>query len=102
MFAVPDDRVRVLEGLPDRNDSSHFTIDYVHNDVAGTIDGWLNDDETVTLGPRAGEFIEQSAVFLRWSPVKGALPPGVVMGGPPAVDPTTRPVLPKKNDPRFR
>jgi hypothetical protein len=116
LFAAPGDRLRIYEGRPDSADRSHFTIDYVHSGVPGTIDGWLNDDDTVTFGPRAGEFVEQSSVFLRWSPVRGALPPGLtrgnwvmipgtgsgVMSTPQAIDPTTRPVLPKKDDPRFR
>jgi hypothetical protein len=116
LFATPGDRLRILEGRPDPADSSHFTIDYVHNGVTGTIDGWLNDDDTVTFGPRAGEFVEQSSVFLRWSPARGGLPPGMTRGNwviipgtggavlstPPVIDPTTRPVLPKKDDPRFR
>ena len=116
LFAVPGDRLRILEGLPDPADSAHFTIDYVHNGVPGTIDGWLNDDDTVTLGPRAGEFVEQSSTFLRWSPARGGLPPGLTRGNwvlipgtggavlstPPVVDPTTRPVVPKKDDRRFR
>jgi hypothetical protein len=102
LFATPGDRLRILEGRPDAADSSHFTIDYVHNGVSGTIDGWLNDDDTVTFGPRAGEFVEQSSTFLRWSPVRGGLPPGVVMGNPAVLDPTTRPVVSRKDDPRFR
>jgi hypothetical protein len=116
LFSTPGDRLRILEGRPDPADASHFTIDYVHNGVPGTIDGWLNDDDTVTFGPRAGEFVEQSSIFLRWSPARGALPPGVIQGnwvvnpvtgrmvmsGPTVIDPTTRPVVPKKDDPRFR
>jgi hypothetical protein len=102
LFATPGDRLRILEGRPDPADASHFTIDYVHSGVAGTIDGWLNDDDTITFGPRAGEFVEQSSTFLRWSPVQGALPPGVRMGSPAVINPTTKPVVPKKDDPRFK
>ena len=102
LFAAPGDRLRVMEGRPDPADTSHFTIDYVHNGVAGTIDGWLNDDDTVTFGPRAGEFVEQSSIFLRWSPVQRALPPGVRKSGPAVISPFTKPVVPKKDDPRFK
>jgi hypothetical protein len=102
LFAAPGHRLRILEGRPDPADACHFTIDYVHNGIPGTIDGWLNDDDSVTLGPRAGEFVEQSSTFLRWSPVSGALPSGLRMRSPAVVDATTRPVLPKKADPRFK
>jgi hypothetical protein len=102
LFATPGDRLRILEGRPDPADASHFTIDYVHNGVPGTIDGWLNDDDTITFGPRAGEFVEQSSIFVRWSPVQGALPPGVRTSGPAVINPATKPVVPKKDDPRYK
>lgn len=105
MFVAAGDRTRVMEGRADPADPAHFTIDYVHNDVAGTIDGWLNDDDTVTLGPRAGDVLELNATYRWWSPVPGALPPHVYRGGPLGAtgpfDTTTRPALPKRDDPRF-
>jgi hypothetical protein len=38
-------------GQPDPSDASHFTIDFDVKEHArhGTIDAWLNDDETVTF-----------------------------------------------------
>lgn len=36
-------------GQPDPADASHFTIDFTAEDRRGTIDGWLQDDDTVRL-----------------------------------------------------
>jgi hypothetical protein len=46
-------RFRLFAGQPDPADSSHFTIDYEADRVRGTIDGWLQDDDTIILKPRA-------------------------------------------------
>ena len=43
---------RILAGQPDGADLSHFTIDYQADRARGTIDGWLHDDDTITLKPR--------------------------------------------------
>ena len=103
MFVAPGDRTRLLEGQIDPTDPSHFTMDYVHNDVAGTIDGWLNDDDTVTLGPRTGDVLEHNPTYRWWSPVAGGFPPHIYQGTlATRLDPTTRPVVPKRDDPRFK
>jgi hypothetical protein len=41
--------LRVFAGQPDPFDDSHFTIGYEADHHAGTIDGWLEDDDTVKL-----------------------------------------------------
>jgi hypothetical protein len=89
MFRTPGDATRVTEGRADPQDSSHFTIDYVLNGTAGTIDGWLNDDESVTLSPRVGEYVEPTPGFVQWSPT-GALPAG--LSAAEVKDAATRPV----------
>ena len=68
MFREAGDGTRVLAGTPDPADASHFNIDYVHNDVSGTIDGWLNDDDSVTLAPRAGRVARTTPGYVWWSP----------------------------------
>jgi len=97
LFVAPGDRTRVLEGQPDPADPSHFTIDYVHNGVPGTIDGWLNDDDTVTLAPRAGQVVEHDATYRWWSPAPGRLPGAIInsSGTHFPRDVTIRPVRPK-------
>ena len=103
MFVAPGDRTRIVEGQRDPADPSHFTIDYVHNGVPGTIDGWLNDDDTVTLGPRAGEVLEHNATYHWWSPAAGLFPPHIYQNVlATRIDPTTQPVLPKRDNPRFK
>jgi hypothetical protein len=68
MFRRLGDGTRLLAGRPDPADASHFTIDYVHNGTPGTIDGWLNDDESVTLAPRAGRVCRETMGAVWWSP----------------------------------
>jgi hypothetical protein len=46
------DAVRVFAGQPDPDDPTHFTIRLEVNGVPETVDGWLQDDETVLLKPR--------------------------------------------------
>ena len=41
-------------GQPDRNDPSHFTIEYRTPTARGTIDGWLQPDDTVRFSVRDG------------------------------------------------
>ena len=76
MLRAPGEGTRVVEGLADRQDPFHFTIDYVHNGTAGTVDGWLNDDESVTLSPRSGTYVEVTPGFAQWSPA-GTIPAGL-------------------------
>jgi hypothetical protein len=44
--------LRVLPGQIDPADPSHFTIPYTVDGQAGTIDGWLKDDDKILLEPR--------------------------------------------------
>jgi hypothetical protein len=46
--------VRLFPGQPDPLDESHFTIPYDAGGVAGTIDGWLEANDTVRLAVRDG------------------------------------------------
>lgn len=48
------DMLRFYAGQPDPNDASHFTIGYELNDVPGTIDGWLQDDDRIKFQYRDG------------------------------------------------
>lgn len=45
---------RLYFGQPDAKDASHFTIKYEIDNVPGTIDGWLQADDTVRLETRDG------------------------------------------------
>ena len=89
MLRAPGEGTRVVEGLADRQDPFHFTIDYVHNGTAGTVDGWLNDDESVTLSPRSGTYVEVTPGFAQWSPA-GTIPAG--LSAAEVKDAATRPV----------
>jgi hypothetical protein len=48
------ERLVIAGGVIDPGDRSHFTVGYQADDAKGIIDGWLKDDETVILEPRAG------------------------------------------------
>lgn len=43
-------------GRPDRNDASHFTFRYVAKGGAGTIDGWLLDNDKVRFRALDGPY----------------------------------------------
>lgn len=79
------DRVRVFAGQPDPDNPSHFTIGYTLNGVPGTIDGWLLDDDTVSLRPREGWYVpdEDLGSGTQWYP-KGTSRPGRVSDLPVA------------------
>jgi hypothetical protein len=49
-----NDSFRLHAGQPDPADPSHFTIEYEINSGSRTIDGWLQDDDTVKLKVRNG------------------------------------------------
>lgn len=53
-LAVPstEDPVLLFAGRADPNDPGRFTIDGAAGEFRFTIDGWLQDDETVRLQPR--------------------------------------------------
>jgi hypothetical protein len=57
MCRLPNETVTVYAGQVDAIDMSHFTIDYVFNNRQETIDGWLNDDDSVSLVPRCGDIV---------------------------------------------
>lgn len=95
MYRHPGDWTAVVEGRPDPADPSHFTIDYSHNNTPGTLDGWLNDDDTVTLSPREGVTADAGARYVLWSPA-GAPLPNWVAGRAPVLDATTQPIRPKR------
>ncbi len=46
--------LRVFAGQPDPTDESHFTIVYEARNQRGTIDGYLQNDDTITLTIRDG------------------------------------------------
>jgi hypothetical protein len=46
--------LRLFAGQPDPNDDSHFTIRYEVDNQPGTIDGWLQADDTIKLQIRDG------------------------------------------------
>jgi hypothetical protein len=46
-------RFRVHAGQLDPTNPAHFTIDYQSDGKNGTIDGWLQSDDTILLEPRA-------------------------------------------------
>jgi hypothetical protein len=53
-FTGKSDRLRLYTGQPDPNDDSHFTIKYQIGNRPGTIDGWLQSDDSVKLQIRDG------------------------------------------------
>ena len=91
MYRNRGDSTAVVEGIPDPADCSHFTIDYTLNNTPGTIDGWLNDDDTVTLSPRAGAVADVGARHVLWSPAGAPLPDWVAERAP-VRDVTTQPI----------
>lgn len=46
--------VKVFGGQADPADPSHFTIAYTARGLPGTLDGWLTDNDAVTLKVRPG------------------------------------------------
>jgi hypothetical protein len=48
----PQPRFRIYAGQPDATNPAHFTIDYQCDGKSGTIDGWLQSDDTILLEPR--------------------------------------------------
>ena len=58
---------RFFAGRADPADPSHFTFDYERNRTHGTIDGRLNDNDTITLAPRQGT-LSHDREPLMWEP----------------------------------
>lgn len=52
---APDGTLRLYAGQPDPADRSHFTIRYAYRDQEGTLDGWLQANDTILLEPRVIE-----------------------------------------------
>lgn len=50
--ATPPMSLRFFAGQPDPTDPSHFTIDYEDPTGRHTLDGWLQNDDTILLQPR--------------------------------------------------
>lgn len=95
MYRNPGDWTALVEGRGDPADPSHFTIDYSLNNTPGTIDGWLNDDDTVTLSPRTGLTADAGARYVVWSPA-GAPMPDWLAGRAVPRDASTQPIRPKR------
>jgi hypothetical protein len=53
--------LRIFAGQPDPKDASHFMIQYEVSGIRGTIDGWLQDDDTVRMDVREGPAAQQRA-----------------------------------------
>ena len=58
---MPQEVLRVFAGQPDPVDRSHFTFVYDIDGKPGTIDGRLNDDDTLTLQPRQGRALDRNS-----------------------------------------
>jgi hypothetical protein len=67
LFRQPTDNLRVLDGQPDANDPSRFTIDLQINGMTYTIDGQLHDNDTVTLTPRGAPYVKYMNMVY-WNP----------------------------------
>jgi hypothetical protein len=48
----PQSPLRIYAGQLDPANPAHFTIDYEYRGKTGTIDGWLQSDDTILLEPR--------------------------------------------------
>jgi hypothetical protein len=74
MWICPADPkpMRFYSGKPDASDQSRFSFDYERAGVRGTIDGKLNDDDTLTLVPRHGT-VSRARLPLLWEPDEDAV-----------------------------
>jgi hypothetical protein len=61
-------RLRIFSGQPDGGDESHFTIGYLADGKAGTIDGWLRADDSVVLEVHSDAPTTQARPSPGWSP----------------------------------
>jgi hypothetical protein len=59
---------RFYAAQPNARDPSHFTIDYALDGQRNTIDGYLKNDDSVQLIPRAGRIVSQSSEGQIWDP----------------------------------
>jgi hypothetical protein len=61
-----EDALRLTAGQIDPADPSHFTITYRFQDQAGVIDGWLRDDDTISLRPQNGWLRNADSAWPGW------------------------------------
>jgi hypothetical protein len=52
--------LRIFAGQADGDDRSHFTIEYELNGQRGTLDGWLENDDTINIKLRSGPATRRS------------------------------------------
>jgi hypothetical protein len=52
VFVAAGDAYTVFAGQPDPKDEAHFTFDFIYNGTRRTVDGWLEDDDSVFLKRR--------------------------------------------------
>lgn len=60
--------IRIYAGQPDSRDSSHFTIAYEVYEKKGIVDGYLQDDGTISLVNRFGPATRRSVLELPGPP----------------------------------
>jgi hypothetical protein len=74
MWICPADPkpMRFYSGKPDASAPSRFSFDYERAGMRGTIDGRLNDDDTLTLVPRRGT-VSRARLPLLWEPDEDAV-----------------------------
>ena len=65
--------MRFYGGFVDPNDPSKFRFDYERAGIRSTIDGKLNDDDTISLTPRLGS-LSHAMLPLLWEPDEDATP----------------------------
>jgi hypothetical protein len=94
---LPGESIAIFGGQLDPIDMSHFTVDYLLNNRRETIDGWLNDDETVSLVPRCGRVYTAAENLVIWAPGDAVVPLEITDRTPPTdlghlnAAPTSRP-----------
>jgi hypothetical protein len=65
--------MRFYGGFADPADPARFSFDYARDGVRDTIDGTLNDDDSITLVPRRGT-LSHAMEPLLWEPDGDAVP----------------------------
>jgi hypothetical protein len=69
MWICPSHTVpmRFFAGQPDPTDASHFTVDYQRSNSRATLDGYLNDDDSITLKIHQGSLTDARPPVV-WDP----------------------------------
>ena len=62
--------MRFFAGQADPNDPSHFTFDYQRGNSRGTLDGYLSDDDSITITTHQGILRDDRAPIV-WDPDGG-------------------------------